>query len=45
MRWEWFVAALLALLVLCNVVITWALWPDGRPTGEPKYRIQDFLIS
>ena len=42
MRWEWFVAALLALLVLCNAVMTWALWPDGCPTGEPKYRLQDF---
>ena len=42
MRLEWLVAALLALLVLCNVVMTWALWPDGCPTGEPKYRIQEF---
>ena len=42
MRWEWFVAALLALLVITNAVMTWALWPDGCPTGEPKYRLNYF---
>ena len=42
MRWELFVALLLALLVLANVVMTWALWPADCPTGAPRYRLQDF---
>lgn len=42
MRWEWFVALLLALLVITNAVMTWALWPAGCPTGEPKYHLQEF---
>lgn len=42
MRWEWFVALLLALVVMTNVIMTWALWPAGCPTEPPKYRMQDF---